>query len=114
MGGDFSEVVPCGGDVYVLSWVIHNWDDEHSIAILGNCRRAMTGDARLLLIEQVVPAGNQPSLSKLYDLHMLVLAPGGRERRPDEYQTLLAAAGLRLTKIISTDVPRSVIEAVPS
>jgi hypothetical protein len=112
-GGDFFDAVPSGGDVYILSWVIHDWDDEQSITILGNCRRAMTGDARLLLIEQVVPDGNQPSLSKLYDLHMLVLAPGGRERRSDEYQSLLAAADLRLTKIISTDVPRSVIEAVP-
>jgi hypothetical protein len=113
VGGDFFEAVPSGGDVYILSWIIHDWDDERSIAILGSCRRAMTGDARLLLIEQVVPDGDQPSLSKLYDLHMLVLAPGGRERRADEYESLLAAADLRLTRIVSTDVPRSVIEAVP-
>ena len=112
-GGDFFETVPRGGDLYILSWVIHDWDDERSIAILRNCRRAMTGDARLLLIEQIVPDGNEPSLSKLYDLHMLVLAPGGRERRADEYHSLLAAADLRLTRIISTEVPRSVIEAVP-
>jgi ubiquinone/menaquinone biosynthesis C-methylase UbiE len=111
--GDFFEAVPSGGDVYVLSWIIHDFDDERSIAILGNCRRVMTGDARLLLIEQVVPNGNQPSLSKLYDLHMLVLAQSGRERRADEYRSLLAAADLRLTRIISTEVTRSVIEAVP-
>jgi O-methyltransferase domain/Dimerisation domain len=113
VGGDFFEAVPSGGDAYILSRIIHDWDDERSIAILRNCRRAMTGDARLLLIEQVVPDGNQASLSKLYDLHMLVLAPGGRERRADEYHSLLAAAHLRLTKIMSTDVPGSVIEAVP-
>jgi hypothetical protein len=66
VGGDFfKEAVPTGGDVYILSWVIHDWDDERSVAILRNCRRAMTDDARLLLIEQVVPDGNQPSLSKL-------------------------------------------------
>src|SRR5262249_32177961 len=90
--GDFLEAVPTGGDVYILSWIIHDWDDQRSIAILRNCRRAMTRDARLLLIEQVVPTGNQPSLSKLYDVHMLVLYSGGRERSLDEYRSLLAAA----------------------
>jgi hypothetical protein len=113
VGGDFLEAVPSGGDVYILSWVIHDWDDKRSIAILGNCRRAMSRDARLLLIEQVVPPGNQPSLSKLYDIHMLLHHSGGRERSLDEYRNLLAAADLRLTKIIPTEVPRSVIEAVP-
>jgi hypothetical protein len=113
VGGDFLEAVPSGGDVYILSWIIHDWDDERSVAILANCRRAMTSDARLLLIEQVVPTGNQPSLSKLYDVHMLVLYSGGRERTLDEYRSLLTAADLRLTKIIPTEVPRSVIEVVP-
>ena len=114
VGGDFLEAVPHGGDVYILSWIIHDWDDERSIAILANCRRAMARDSRLLLIEQVVPSGNEPSLSKLYDVHMLVLYSGGRERTRDEYQDLLRAAGLRLTKILPTEVPRSVIEAVPA
>jgi hypothetical protein len=113
VGGDFLEAVPGDGDVYILSWIIHDWDDERSIAILRNCRRAMTHDARLLLIEQVVPAGNEPSLSKLYDVHMRVLYSGGRERTLDEYRSLLAAADLRQTRTISTEVPRSVIEAVP-
>ena len=72
----------------------------------------MAGSARLLLLEQVVPPGHQPSLSKLYDLHMLVLL-GGRERRLDEYRSLLGAAGLELTRVVPTGVPRSVIEAVP-
>ena len=63
--------------------------------------------------EQVVPTGNQPSLSKLYDVHMLVLYSGGRERTLDEYRGLLTAADLRLSRIIPTEVPRSVIEAVP-
>lgn len=113
VGGDFFEEVPGGGDLYILSWIIHDWDDDRGVAILKNCRRAMSGDARLLVIEQVVPPGNQPSLSKLYDTHMLVLAPGGRERREDEYRALLAAADLDLTRIIPTAVPRSVIEASP-
>lgn len=112
VAGDFFETVPSGGGTYILSWIIHDWDDARAVAILGNCRRAMSGDARLLVIEQVVPPGNEPSLSKLYDLQMLALA-GGRERRADEYRALLAVAGLELARIVPTRVPRSVIEALP-
>jgi hypothetical protein len=112
VGGDFFEAVPGGGDIYMLSWIIHDWDDDHSTAILKNCRRAMAHDARLLVIEQVIPPGNEPSPSKLYDLHMLVLS-GGRERREDEYGDLLTASDLQLARIIPTGVPRSVLEALP-
>jgi hypothetical protein len=110
--GDFFEEVPGGGDVYILSWIIHDWDDERSIAILKNCRRVMGPDSRLLLIEQLVPVGNEPSLSKLYDIHMLVLS-GGRERREDEFRALFGGAGLEHTRSIPTSVPRSIIEARP-
>ena len=110
VGGDFFETVPVGGDIYILSWIIHDWDDARSLTVLRNCRRAMGDDARLLVIEQVVPPGNDPSLSKLYDLHMLVLS-GGRERSEDEYRDLLAASDLRLARVIPTGIPRSVIEA---
>lgn len=110
--GNFFEAVPSGGDVYILSWVIHDWDDERSITILRNCRRAVARDGRVLVIELVIPPGGEASLGKLYDIHMLVLA-GGRERREDEYRELLAAADLRLTRVIPTGVPRSIIEAVP-
>lgn len=112
VGGDFFEDVPGGGDLYILSWIIHDWDHDRSVAILKNCRQVMPNDGRLLVIEQVVPPGNQPSLSKLYDLHMLALI-GGRERREDEYRALLAAADLDLTRIIPTAVPRSLMEASP-
>ena len=110
VGGDFFETVPDGGDIYLLSWIIHDWDDARSLTILRNCRRAMGHDARLLVIEQLVPPGNDPSLSKLYDLHMLVLS-GGRERSEDEYRDLLAASDLSLARVIPTGIPRSVIEA---
>jgi hypothetical protein len=112
VGGDFFEAVPSGGDVYMLSWIIHDWDDDRSVTILKNCRRAMAREAPLLVIDQVIPSGNEASLSKLYDLHMLVLS-GGRERREDEYRYLLAASDLQLARIIPTEVPRSVIEALP-
>jgi O-methyltransferase domain len=67
----------------------------------------------VLVIELVIPPGSEASISKLYDIHMLVLT-GGRERREDEYRELLAAADLRLTRAIPTGVPRSIIEAVPT
>ena len=110
--GDFFDAVPSGADAYILSWIIHDWDDDRSITILKNCRRAMPRDGRVLVIELVIPPGNEASLSKLYDIHMLVLT-GGRERREDEYRELLAAADLRLTRVIPTGVPRCIIEAVP-
>jgi precorrin-6B methylase 2 len=111
VAGDFFEAVPSGGDVYLLSQIIHDWDDEHSIALLKNCHRAMPLGGRLLLLEQVVPGANEASMSKLYDLHMLVLV-GGRERTEAQYRTLLNTAGFRLRTIIPTQLPRSLIEGV--
>lgn len=110
--GNFFDAVPSGGDAYILSWIIHDWDDDRSITVLRNCRRAITRDGRVLVMELVIPPGNEASLSKLYDISMLVLT-GGRERREDEYRELLAAANLRLTRVIPTGVSRSIIEAVP-
>jgi len=113
VAGDFFETMPVGGDVYLLSWIIHDLDDERSITILNNCRRAMALNGKVLIIEQLVPGANQPSMSKLYDLHMLVLTSGGgRERTEAQYRTLLNSAGFRLTNIFPTLVPRSIIEGV--
>jgi O-methyltransferase/methyltransferase family protein len=113
VAGNFFDAVPSGGDAYILSWIIHDWDDDRCITILKNCRRAIARQGRVLVIEQVIPPGNEASLSKLMDIHMLALT-GGRERREDEYRKLLAAADLRLTRVIPTGVPRSIIEAVPT
>lgn len=109
VAGDMFEGVPSGGDRYLLSYIIHDWDDERAIAILKSCRRAMKPDAKVLLIEEIIPPGDQPSFGKLADLQMLVAA-GGQERTEDEYRVLCAAAGLRLTRVIPTRVARSIIE----
>jgi hypothetical protein len=101
VAGDAFAAVPDGGDAYLLSRVIHDWDDARAIAILKNCHRAMRVTGRLLLIEGVVRSGNAPDLSKLFDLNMLVLAGGG-ERTEAEYQTLLAAVGFALVNVIPT------------
>jgi len=93
--GSFFEEVPSGADAYVLSAILHDWSDGEAGAILRTCRAAMTGNARLFLVEAVIAPGDEPDWMKLLDLHMLV-ALGGRERSEDEWRTLLAANGFRL------------------
>lgn len=112
VGGDFFASVPTGGDAYVLSWIIHDWDDERALAILRNCQRAMSKTSRLVLLESVVPRDGKPHFAHWLDLVMLLL--GGQERTEAEYSKLLDAAGFRLTQIIPTAGPISVIEATPA
>jgi len=113
VAGDFFEEVPTGGDAYILSKIIHDWGDERATAILRACRRAMTAQARLLLAEAVIPAGNGPHVGKLLDLHMLVMLEGGCERTEGEFRTLLAGAGFSLTRVLPANEENSVIEARP-
>jgi hypothetical protein len=110
VGGDFFESVPSGGDLYILSTIIHDWDDERSVRILENCRAAMAPGARLLLVEMVIEPGNEPFFGKWLDLHMLVMH-GGRDRTRAEYERLLERAGFRLQQVIPTGFLRSVLEA---
>jgi hypothetical protein len=100
VAGDFFTSVPPGGDVYVLSRVIHDWDDVAAIRILTSCREAMPDHATLLLVEAVMPrrAGEQPGAVRM-DLHMLTLLRG-RERTVREYQAMLDAAGLELRRVV--------------
>jgi O-methyltransferase domain/Dimerisation domain len=110
IGGDFFQSVPPGGNLYTLKAIIHDWDDERSLAILKNCHRAMAPGTTLSLVDAVIPAGNTPAMGKFIDLIMLVMT-GGRERTEEEFRNLLAAAGFTLTRIIPTRSPFSVIEA---
>ncbi|WP_249353870.1 acetylserotonin O-methyltransferase [Rhodococcus sp. USK13] len=112
VGGDFFEEVPQNGDVYVLSQILHDWDDESAGKILRNCRRAIPRNGRLLIVEQVLPEVATAHPMALLDLHMLVLL-GGRERTATEWLRLLSGHGFTLESI--TPGPRSsVIEAVPA
>jgi hypothetical protein len=110
VGGDFFAEVP-SADGYIMKHIIHDWDDERCLKILQSIHRAMNDGGKLLIVEVVVPEGNEPHYSKLLDLEMLV-SPGGVERTANEYQELLARAGFRLTRIIPTKSPFSIIEAV--
>ena len=108
---DFFKSVPAGGDAYLLSHVLHDWTEDQCLAILGNCRNAMKSDGRLLIVETVLPAGDTPHPGKLLDIAMLVI-PGGQERTEEEYGTLLAKAGFRLTRVVPTQSAVAVVEAV--
>jgi ubiquinone/menaquinone biosynthesis C-methylase UbiE len=112
ISGDFFESIPPGGDAYLLKHIIHDWDDANAIKILTNCRRAMGKNARLLVIEMVIPPGNAPFPGKFLDLEMLLI--GGRERMEAEYQAMFNSAGFNLTRIIPTQSPVSVIEGTPA
>jgi hypothetical protein len=111
--GDFFDEAPAGADLYVMKSVLHNWEDGDAARILSTCRAAMQADARLLVIERVVPPGNVPAEAKLFDINMLVVA-GGRERTELEYRLLLQEAGLTLERVAATRSPLSVIVATPA
>ena len=111
--GDFFVAVPAGGDIYILSWILHDWDDARATDILVQCRRAMPSQARLLVVERVIPPGNDPSPGKLVDIHMLLINAGGRERTEDEWRALLDASGFGLRSITPIGRGFSVLEALP-
>lgn len=109
--GSFFDTIPAGADAYMMSHIIHDWNEDQCQAILTNCREAMNDDSKLLLIEMVLPEGDEPHPGKLLDMVMLVM-PGGQERTAAEYDELLAKAGLKMTNVIPTASPVSIVEAV--
>jgi len=111
VGGNFFESVPTGADTYLMRHIIHDWDDEQAGKILRNCHAAMPVDAKLLLVESVIPPGNAPFGGKLLDLTMLLI-PGGQERSAGEYRELYERCGFELVRIVPTRLEVSVIEGV--
>lgn len=114
VAGDFFSHVPRGGDAYLLSLVLHDWDDDRAGVILERCRHAMAGGSVLLLYERVLPPGpDRPWDPYFSDLNMLQ-GPGGRERTETEWRTLLTAAGFDTHHTVPTPVGVSIIESSPS
>jgi hypothetical protein len=112
--GDFFKAVPVGGDAYIMKHIIHDWDDERAVAILRNIRRALGGKrGRVILLESVLQPGDAPDFGKIIDLEMMVM-PGGRERTADEFRGLFASAGFAMTRIVRTESPLSIVEAIVS
>jgi hypothetical protein len=113
IAGDVFESFPSGGDVYIIKNLIHDYNDDQAIVILKNCREAIAEYGKLLLIEMVIPPGNEPSLGKILDVEALIMSAGAIERTEEQYREVLSAAGFKLTNIISSKSPMSIIEAVP-
>jgi len=110
VGGSFFDAVPRGGDAYLLKSIIHDWDDQHALAILRNVSAALPSGGTLLLIEQVLPERYVLEISQaIADLNMLVLEQG-QERTRAEFSALFAAAGLGLTRVLPTDSEMSILE----
>jgi hypothetical protein len=95
--GDFFERAP-HGDAYLLSGILHDWDDERAAAICRTIRAAASPGARLLIRDSVIPPGNEPGGAKWLDLLMLVLI-GGRERTEPEWRDLLGSAGFDVEQL---------------
>ena len=111
--GSFFERVPDGCDAYLMKHIIHDWSDEHCRTILTLMRKKLPKDGRVLICETVVTDEPGPSPAKLLDIEMLVMTVGGKERTEQEFRELFAACGLKLSRIVPTGRPASVIEAVP-
>jgi hypothetical protein len=111
VAGDFFADAPPEGPLLLLKKVIHDWPDERAAAILRNCRAALSERGRLLLVENVIAPGNEPSFGKWLDLLMLVYA-GGRERTVEQFRSLLAISGFHMEQVIPTAANVCVIEAI--
>ena len=111
--GDFFKTVPTGADAYVLSHIIHDWDEDQCLTILRHIRKVMNSAGRLFIAEMVLPAGDTPHPGKMLDIAMLVW-PGGQERTLTEYDHLLSKGGFHLTRAVPTDSAVNVVEAVPA
>lgn len=109
VSGSFFESIPQGADAYMLRHIIHDWDDDKSLTILRNCHQAMSSSSKLLVVESVIPPGNEPFGGKFLDLVMMLI-PGGKERTEGEYRALFGDAGFELTRIVPTSTEVSIIE----
>ncbi len=108
--GNFFDAVPAGADTYLLSLVLHDWEDERAGKILENIRTAAKPGTTILALEPVMPAGDEPHMSKMLDLTMLAMT-GGLERTEDEHRRLFERAGLTFLRILPTPTPLSFVVA---
>jgi hypothetical protein len=106
--------VPEGCDIYMMRDILHDWDDERSMAILKTIRKAMTPSSRLLVAEMVMTEDNAPFPGKAYDIEMMTVTSDGKQRTPAEFRALFERAGMRFSRVIPTSSPYSLVEALPS
>jgi O-methyltransferase domain len=110
--GNFFESVPSGADAYLLRHILHDWTDAQCLQILGHCRKVIPKHGKLIIVECVIPTGNDRSSAKDFDMTMMVF-PGGLERTELEFRTLFKQAGFELASVTPTSTVVSVIEGRP-
>jgi len=108
IGGDFFKEVPVQADAYLMRWILHDWSDEESVALLANVRKVAEPNARLMVVESVIPETPEFDMGKWMDLNMMVMATG-RERTAAEFRDLLAQAGFALEQLVPTRSPLSIV-----
>ncbi|MCG8571643.1 MAG: acetylserotonin O-methyltransferase [Spirochaetes bacterium] len=108
---DFFKAIPKNKELYLLSHILHDWDDQHCKKILINCNRAMTTASRLLIVENIISDDDEFGIAKLLDLEVLVMG-GGQERTSQEYQNLLNQCGFLIQNIMPTKSSVSLIECI--
>lgn len=113
IGGDFFQAISVHADAYVMRWILHDWSDEESIALLTNVRKCVKPGARLMVVESVIPETPEFDMGKWMDLNMMVMATG-RERTAAEFSDLFVQAGFALEQIIPTDSPLSIVVGKPT
>ena len=111
VAGDFFKAIPSGHDVYLMKYILHDWNDKDSRAILATTRAAMNGRGTLLVVEVIVSPPNQAG-GKVGDVMMLVRT-GGRNRTEPDNRALLASGGFDVTRVIRTGGDLSIMEATP-
>ena len=110
-GGSFFDSIPVRADAYMMKYIIHDWDDARARTILENCVESMNPGGRVLVIDHVIPEGNEPHIGKLLDIEMLIV-PGGSERTRAQFEELFSTAGLKLTQIVPTATPLCLVEGM--
>jgi SAM-dependent methyltransferase len=111
VGGDFFESIPADGDAYILSRVIHDWDDDAGLKILRNCRNVIRPNGRLLLLEGVSKPSNEPDPNKFFDVWFIGV---GYERSEAEYRALLGCGGFTLIRVVPTGGSSAILESRPT
>lgn len=117
IAGSFFDSIPGGAEAYLLKRIIHDWDDTRAAVILTQCRQVIGSQGKLLILDEVLPERANPTdvSSFLLDMEMLIVAPGGRERTEEEFNTLLCNTRWRLNRVVPTGHMRlSIVEALPT
>jgi len=103
VGGNFFESIPPGADAYTMRWIMHDWQDPQATIILGNIRKVIAPESRVVPIEEIIPDTPELTWGKWIDLHMMTVT-GGREGTISEYADLFAKSGFEFEKVVAMPI----------